>query len=196
MILHQLASYAYILLFITSTGMLLFRDWRMVIALYAIQYIGVLILLGNSWPFGLAGITLVVGWMTAVALGTTQIGQNSLIDEHGQFTNRIFRLLAASLIIILNYSVAPKVIIWLPGASFPVVFGSLILIASGLLQLGMTINAFRVIIGLLTILAGFEVLYAIVESSVLVIGLLAAINLGLAFVGSYFLSIAPPEKPA
>jgi hypothetical protein len=64
----------------------------------------------------------------------------------------------------------------------------------GLLHLGMTTRPFRVIIGLLTVLAGFEILYAAVESSVLVAGLLAAINLGLALLGSYFLSIAAPEE--
>ena len=196
LIFHQLAPIAVILLILTSTGMLFFRDWRLVLAFFAIQYIGVLILVGNSLPFGLAGIKLVVGWMAAVALGTTQVGQNSLVEEQGQYTNRIFRLLAVSLIIILCYSISPKVIIWLPGVSLPVVFGSLVLIATGLLQLGVTIQSFRVIIGLLAILAGFEILYAVVEPSVLVTGLLAAINLGLALVGSFFLSSNALEKPA
>ena len=43
-------------------------------------------------------------------------------------------------------------------------------------------------IGLLTFLSGFEILYAALENSVLVAGLLAAINLGLALVGAYLAS--------
>jgi hypothetical protein len=64
----------------------------------------------------------------------------------------------------------------------------LLLISLGLLHLGITSDPFQVIIGLLTVLAGFEVLYAAVESSVLVTALLAVVNLGLALAGSYFLN--------
>jgi hypothetical protein len=39
----------------------------------------------------------------------------------------------------------------------------------------------------MTVLSGFEILYAAVEGSVLVAALLAIINLGLALVGSYLL---------
>ena len=45
----------------------------------------------------------------------------------------------------------------------------------------------RVILGLLTLLTGFEILYAAVENSILVTGLLAVTNLGLGIVGSYLL---------
>jgi hypothetical protein len=44
-------------------------------------------------------------------------------------------------------------------------------------------------------LTGFEILYAAVESSILVAGLLAVTNLGLGIVGSYLLIAGsyPPE---
>ena len=57
----------------------------------------------------------------------------------------------------------------------------------GLLLLGSTSNIFRVVIGLLTMLTGFETLYAAVEGSVLVAGLLAVVDLGLALVGAYLI---------
>jgi hypothetical protein len=44
------------------------------------------------------------------------------------------------------------------------------------------------VLGLLTVLSGFEILYAAVETATLVAGLLAAINLGLALVGAYLLA--------
>ena len=43
------------------------------------------------------------------------------------------------------------------------------------------------LIGLLTTLSGFELIYAAVENSVLVTGLLAVVTLGLALVGAYLL---------
>jgi hypothetical protein len=71
--------------------------------------------------------------------------------------------------------------------------GGLILICVGLLHLGMTTRPMRVIIGLLTVLSGFEVLYAAVETSLLVAGLQALTTLGLALVGAYLLSVRGME---
>jgi len=65
----------------------------------------------------------------------------------------------------------------------------------GLLQLSLTTNPFRIIIGLLTSLSGFELIYAAIETSTLVTGLLAGVNLGLALVGAYLL-IAPTMEAA
>jgi len=69
------------------------------------------------------------------------------------------------------------------------------LIGIGLLQLSLSSHLLRVIIGLLTILSGFEIIYAAVETSALVTGLLAGVNLGLALVGAYLL-IAPTMEAA
>jgi hypothetical protein len=55
------------------------------------------------------------------------------------------------------------------------------------LQLGITSQILRITLGLMTVLAGFELLYATVEGSALVAGLLAVINLGLALVGCYLM---------
>jgi hypothetical protein len=52
----------------------------------------------------------------------------------------------------------------------------------------------KIIIGLLTILAGFEILYAFLEASILVTGLLALVNLGIAFIGSIILTIPNAEE--
>jgi hypothetical protein len=60
----------------------------------------------------------------------------------------------------------------------------------GLIHLGITSRVFRVVLGLLTALCGFEIIYAAVESSILVAGLLAITNLGLGLTGSYLLLAA------
>ncbi len=164
MTLQALATPAFIFLVITSLGVLISRDWRLVIAFFAAQYIGVLILVAISWPFGLAGIKLVVGWMAGAALGTTQIGQKRAAFGRSWPASRVFRLLAAVLVILLIYSISPEVVAWIPGLSLPVARWRLTLMALGLLQLGMTARPFRVIIGLFNVLAGFEIMYAAVES--------------------------------
>jgi hypothetical protein len=60
----------------------------------------------------------------------------------------------------------------------------------GLLHLGISAQPFRVVLGLLTVLAGFEILYAAVESSTLVAALLSAINLSLALAGAYLVTMS------
>jgi hypothetical protein len=64
----------------------------------------------------------------------------------------------------------------------------------GLLHLGVTDRILQVTIGLMTVLAGFEVLYTAVESSTLVAALLAVINLGLALTGSYLMVAENADK--
>jgi xanthosine utilization system XapX-like protein len=81
------------------------------------------------------------------------------------------------------------------GLNLPIAWGSLLLVGMGLLQLGINAQPFRVILGLLTIMSGFEILYAAVESSTLVAALLSAVNLGLALTGAFFLNMPQEEKP-
>ena len=72
-------------------------------------------------------------------------------------------------------------------AGYAVTGGSLLLVGLGLLHLGITSSILRVVIGLMTVLSGFEILYSAVEGSILVAALLATINLGLALVGAYLM---------
>ena len=48
--------------------------------------------------------------------------------------------------------------------------------------------------GLLSFLAGFEVVYAALELSVVVAGLLAVVNLGLALAGAYLQTAAESQE--
>jgi len=64
----------------------------------------------------------------------------------------------------------------------------------GLLSLGFSNQGFRVSMSLLIFLAGFEILYAAVEASVLVAGLLAVVNLGIALSGAYLIVSRTEEK--
>jgi hypothetical protein len=75
----------------------------------------------------------------------------------------------------------------IPGLGLPVIGGGILLIGAGVVHLGVTSDPWRVTIGLLTLLAGFEILYGAVESSILVTGFLALVNLGLGIIGSYLL---------
>jgi hypothetical protein len=68
------------------------------------------------------------------------------------------------------------------------------LIGVGLLQLGMSVHPLRIILGLLTVLSGFELIYAGVETSILIAGMQALVVLGLALGGAYLLSAGVNEE--
>jgi hypothetical protein len=174
---------------ITSISLLLMRDWRWSIILLAVQYLGMLVLVLQHWPLSMASVKVVAGWMSAAILGMTRSGLSTeeSDEEYTWPRGRLFRLFAAVIVVLIVAVVTPNVDTVMADAGFAVTNGSLLLVGMGLLHLGITGNVLRVTIGLMTILAGFEILYAAVESSILVAALLAAINLGLALVGAYLL---------
>jgi hypothetical protein len=188
---------AVVTILITSVGLLMARDWRWSITLLAIQYIAMFVLALQHWPLGMASVKVVAGWMAAAILGMTRSGlsNENPAEENNWPGGRLFHLFAAGIVVIIVAGVTPSVDTIMADAGFAVTTGSLLLVGMGLLHLGITAHILRVTIGLMTVLAGFEILYSTVEGSVLVAALLAVINLGLALVGSYLL-IAASSKGA
>jgi hypothetical protein len=180
----------------TSTGLLLSRDWRWSLGFLAGQYLAIFWLVAQHWPIGMAAVKLVTGWMTIAALGMTRLGLPAEEEQPEQFwpQGRTFRLFAAGMVILLTAAATARLEDVMPGMGMPVIAGSLLLIGMGLLHLGITTRILRVILALLTVLAGFETLYAAVEGSTLVAALLAVVNLGLGLVGSYLLNASAGES--
>jgi hypothetical protein len=187
---------AVVIVTITSTGLFLNRDWRWDLGLLAVQYLGVSILVAQHWPLGMAAAKLVTGWMTTAALGMTL----TALPPHKESEERFwpqglgFRLFMVGMIIILTIAVTPRMESSMAGIGAPVIAGTILLTGIGLLHLGTSSQIARVLFGLLTVLAGFETLYAAVEGSILVAALLAIVNLGLGLVGAYLLIGAVVEE--
>lgn len=188
MILQQFAMIPVIILLVTTTLLVISRPWRYIILMLAVQYLAVAWLVSVAWPIGLAAVKLVVGWMSAAILGASQTDAQPAEKDGIFLSGYLFRLSAVGVVWLMVFSVAPSVSQWF-AAPMPLLWGSLLLIGAGLLQMGMSGEPFGVFVGLLTTLAGFEVLYASIESSVLVAGLQALVNLGLALTGSYLMIV-------
>lgn len=187
---------AVILAFISATILIISWDWRISLLSLAIQYICVFVLVSLSWPLETAAVKLVAGWMAGAVMGL------ALLNLPGEYINSnprllsdiVFRLLAAILAGLFAFTGGAELVIWLPEVTVHQAYGSIILIALGLLQLGLSNHPFRVVLGLLTVLSGFEILYAAVESSILITGLLALVTLGLAIIGAYLLTAPTLEE--
>jgi hypothetical protein len=183
---------AVIIISLTSTFILISRDWRYCIGALAVQYIGVFVLVNASWPVEMAVAKMVAGWMSGAILGIamTSIPDSLRESEKSVAFGPIFRIISAIILALTITSLVLHSEALFPMISTPILWGSFILIGFGILQLSLTSRPLRVIIGLLTSLSGFEIIYAAIETSTLVTGLLAVISLGLALVGSYMI-IAP-----
>lgn len=184
---QQLEIVPVILIALCSVVLLVSQNWRYSILALAIQYVGVFWLVGTIWPFGLAAVKLVAGWMAGAALSASQPDEGLREQFQAGASGSVFRILAAGMVIALIVSVAAPVQQFFP-VDVHILLGGMILVGVGLVHLGMTTRPMRVILGLLTVLSGFEILYASVEISVLIAGLQAIINLGLALVGAYLLA--------
>jgi hypothetical protein len=183
---------AVILVSLTAILNLMVSDWRYCVGALAAQYIGVFLLVYPSWPVEMAVAKMVAGWMAGAILGIAMVTSSSAWQESGKSPRfgPVFRFLAALIIALTVTSLVLHSDIWLSMIDVPIRWGSFILISFGLLQLSFSTHPLRIFIGLLTSLSGFEILYAALEMSTLVTGLLAGITLGLALVGAYIL-IAP-----
>jgi hypothetical protein len=192
------------LLLITSFTLLSKPDWRWSLLALYLQYLGVFILVASAWPTAMAASRLVAGWIAGavILMAIVSLPEGVRVLETGKnpelppgnrkipqdlLTGRLFRLLAAALVVLIVLSSFNTVIQWTPGLSPGQALGGLILIGMGLLQLGFTARTFHTILGLLTLLSGFQIIYSAVEKSALVAGLLAVVDLGLALVGAYLL---------
>jgi hypothetical protein len=193
MILGYISLPAVIVLVISTLFLLLSQNWRWSILALAVQYLAVFALVLQVWPFGLAAVKLVAGWMAGAVLGASQPAAELVEEPQSSPPAVVFRFLVAVLVWILVYTVSRAFVALVPLPS-SLVMGAALLIGMGLMQLGMTTRPLRVLLGLLTTLSGFELIYAAVESSVLVAGLLAVVTLGLALVGAYLLDTLSGEE--
>ncbi len=192
-VLQAISLAAVIVLVMSTLFLLLNQNWRWSIIALAVQYLAVFALVVQVWPLGLSAVKLVAGWMAGAVLGASQPAAELVEDPQTSRSALVFRFLVALLIWILAFAMTPIIVALVPLPT-ALVTGAILLIGMGLVHLGMTTRPLRVLTGLLTTLSGFELLYAAVENSVLVAGLLAVVTLGLALVGAYLLDTLSAEE--
>jgi len=186
-----------VLLFMCGAGILIVPSRRLMTGLLALQYIGVFLLVSISWPLEIAVVKLVAGWMASAVLFLTyqNLPGSIIVDRIDvNLPGTFFMGFAALLIGISGFSLGPTALRWFLGATLQQVLGGVWLLGLGLLQLLLIRDSLSIIIGLLTVISGFEILYATLEASVLMTGLLAILNIGFAFLGSYLLMASNLEE--
>ena len=173
-----LAGLASLILFIN-------KKWRWNILAIAVIYVSVFWMVLQVWSTGLAVVKLIAGWMAGAILGSAVKEDSELLVEDTKVEQR-FKLVIVLIIWIFSFSIMQSIKVRLPIPD-TLIWGGVLLIIMGILQIGLSVRPIRIIFGLLTAFSGFEVLYAGVEQSVLVAGFLVIITLGIALVGVLFI---------
>lgn len=170
---------------LSSLILFLNKKWRWNILAMAAIYVSVFWMVLQVWPIGLAVVKLIAGWMAGAILGSAVKEDSGLLVDDKKVEQR-FKFVIVLIIWIFSFSIMQSIKIRLPIPD-TLIWGGVLLIIMGILQIGMSIRPVRIIFGLLTAFSGFEVLYAGVEQSVLVAGFLVIITLGIALVGVLFI---------
>ncbi len=137
------------------------------------------------------GVASVILWLTAAAQGWARVPERIRIPS-----GRAFRLLATVLVGVSAIGLAQANVIGLPVGMPGAMMSSMVLIGLGILQTGLSEEPLRVGIGLLTMLAGFDLVYGTIEPSVAVTALMAATQVALALVVAYLLTLSGSTAPS
>ena len=173
--------------------MLVASDWRMRIAgLASIYLIGFIVII-QIWPVALASVKLISGWMGIALLSTSMLNSMNQANRHRFTSEIVFRFLMAVLIWIVVAAIAPSINEWLP-IPYTNLYIGVSLIGSGLLFMSLTDDFIEIVLGLLTILAGFDIIYSSLEGSALVTGIYAFIIILICLLIGYFSSVVLDRK--
>jgi len=160
-------------------------DWRMRIAGLASLYLVGFIVILQIWPVALASVKLISGWMGIALLSTSMLNSMDQANKHRFTSEMVFRFLMVVLIWIVIVAVAPSINEWLP-IPYTNLYIGLSLMGSGLLFMSLTDDFFEIVLGLLLILAGFDIIYSSLEGSALVTGIYAFIIILICLISAYF----------
>ncbi|NMC58177.1 MAG: hypothetical protein GYA51_02085 [Candidatus Methanofastidiosa archaeon] len=188
--LSNIAVIAVLILILTTTVLLLINQWRWMSIALAFQVFSVFWLTTLSWSIPESIVKLIGGWITIAITSSTH--PDVTLETDNISAGFGFRFLIAGMIWLFSFSISP-IIQTLIQTRIEVIWGGMLLFASGLLQVGLAKNHIRTIVGLITFISGFEVMYASIESSVLVSGLLVFITIGLSWLTIYF-NTAPGDR--
>ncbi len=185
---NLLEPYAVVAALASALLLLLTQNWRLFLFAMALQYLAAFFLVGLVWAPGLAAVKVVVGWMAVAVIGAVKPGQGIDFRYRSSKMGVLFRFIAVVIAGLTVFTITPLTSEWM-GIQQRTLFPGLMLVTSGLLQLGLTGQLVRRFVGVLSVLVGFEIIFASLSSSVLLAGLMGMIHLGIALALSYWITV-------
>jgi hypothetical protein len=186
--LPNISIIAVLILVVATTVLIVLNEWRWMAIAWVFQVFSIFWLTSLSWTYAESAVKLIGGWIAIAIVSSAHPDSILEQDKNEVISGFGFRFLSVGMVWLLAFSSGSIVQNFL-SARVEIIWGGMLLIGSGLLQVGLSKNFIRTIIGLVTFISGFEILYATFESSVLVSGLLAFLTIGMAWLVIYFQSV-------
>ncbi|MBL8044988.1 MAG: hypothetical protein JNL09_00525 [Anaerolineales bacterium] len=196
---------------LTAIILTLTVEWRVTFAALGLQYIFAALLLTQAVVWQVAAVEAVVGILVVIILTLTgrqinfgRMASSPAVQLPGQLarlvgpiefqTNVPFRLIAILLAAVLVWFTVVVGNYVLPGLPLPLNLAGVWLIFLGLFGLGFTDEPMNAGAALLTTITGFEIIYAPLEPSLLVVASLAVVNFAIALAVSYLALLRVAER--
>jgi hypothetical protein len=173
---------------------------RVALVLLVVQYCGVTVLAAQFIPISVVSVKLAGGLIACSILGVTlaRLPPSVSTQDEGIIpAGRLFRLISVLFVAVAGWGLSRGRWMGTLTLESSASLGSAMLMTLGLLQLGTRGSPFRVGLGILTILSGFEIAYASVEPSLAVLALLAMVHIGISLTVSYLVLVVgrqPAER--
>jgi len=192
---------ALIAILLAGSLLVVVSDWRPGIVALLVEYVATAVVLSQLVIFEVALVKLIAGLLVVTILVITgwqlnfgRPGVPGAAPWQHRFetpTALPFRLMAVVMVVVSALYIAGQPNLVLPGLDqAPAInSASYLLMALGLLNLGLTEEPVGAGLGLLTFLLGFETFYAAVEPSLAVVALMAAVEVGIALAVSYLAAL-------
>jgi len=210
--LSPLVTPALIGLLVTAAFLVIVNDWRWGFAALAAQYLLASVLIAQIAVWQVVVVKILAGLLSVgilyLAGSEVNFGRKApapvsdsetpAAPASARFefpTGLPFRVMAVLMVSIAAWNIAQSDFV-LKGVPAWLNLAGYLLIALGLLNLGLTEEPMNAGLGLLTLLTGFEIFYTAVEPSLAIVALLAAVDFVIALAVGYlaFLHYAATEK--
>jgi hypothetical protein len=171
---------------------------RLALGLLFVQYVAVTVLAAQFIPLAIVAVKLAGGLIACSILGVTlaRLPRVGGPQEVGIVpAARSFRVISVLFVGVAGWGLSRGAWMGTLPLESNAALGSALLMTLGLLQLGTSDSPFRVGLGILTILSGFEIAYASIEPSLAVLALLAMVHIGIALTVSYLILVVGRAKP-
>lgn len=139
-----------------------------------------------QYPILFALILIILGWMACAVIGAGRTVRSNLAPPPFR-SETVFYMLTYLFAIAAGLVMVDRATQWFPLLTYLAASIGLVNIFQAVVVIGFSKTSQETIIGLLLLLAGFETIFLHLEISLLVIGLMGGVKLGLAFIGAYWM---------
>ena len=200
-LLTPFTTLALVALVLAGSLLVILSDWRAGILALLVEYAATALLLTQLVIGEVALVKLIGGVLVAAILAitawqlnfgrSTRPGVPAWQMRLATPTALPFRLMAVIMVVVSALYVSGQPNLVLPGldSGSAANSASYLLMALGLLNLGLTEEPMSAGFGLLTLLLGFEIFYAAVEPSLAVVAMMAGVELSVALAVSYLAAL-------